>query len=626
MSVPKAITASATRAADMPKATGSTRAPQWQLDSLAYYDQIGAVRYAAQFTARALSKIRWFPATRDPDTGEVTESEDPTLTALFDRFQDPGGGRAVMTSTYGQLDFLMGEMYLLWTQADPEEEDPEEAWEIVSTLELRKQGKRLGQEMWHRIQAPGLTPQELLEAEDEDFEPLGDNVRVFRWWRQHPAYSMMADSPMRSVLAECEEIVRATHTINARLISRLAGPGIFAYPQSWQLIPLQGTVGQENPEEDPFGARLAKAMITAIGKPGSAESVAPITVKVPDGTTDQGHLYKFWDPAEVIREIDLREKAMQRFAVGVDMPPEKVMGLSTSGTQHWNAWMVDEDSWGHVAPVAQAFADNVASSYLRPAAKDENFGDWQLVCVGYDPAEVLVNPDGFADAKELHDRLVVSDEYLRNAGNATDEDAIDDDEEMARRLFMLTRQEVEVEGGAIVIPEPAVTPIPPEVPAPDPNAPPSPNGNGGPPTGEDTPRQAPVAPDGLTASSYRLLGAAEASLETVRELIGKRLIAHLSGRCPECVENARTVRSGLVAATLGPEIVLEHGPGDLVPLALDGCGAFVQTAIKMGVSHTQARALAEVLELHAITTIYEVNPELPAGFVGRVRALSGAAV
>jgi len=622
MTVPRAITASAARAADMPKATSSTRVPQWQLDALAYYDQIGAVRYAAQFTARALAKLRWFPAERD-EAGEVTESEDPKLLDLFNRVQDPGGGRSVMFSTYAQLDFLCGECYLLWSQADPDAEDDvdaEESWEVVSMLELRKQGTRMGQPLWHRISAPGLTPQELVELDDDEFEPVGDNVKVYRWWRRHPAYSMMADAPMRSVLAECEEIVRSTHSINARLLSRLAGPGIFAIPQSWSNKPLQQVVGEENPAEDPFQMRLTTAMITAIGKPGSAESVAPIVIRVPDGTTDQGHLYKVWEPNEVIRELELREKALQRFAVGVDMPPEKVMGLSTSGTQHWNAWMVDEDAWSHIDPVAQSLADNLASSYLRRAARDAGVANWQNVCVGYDPAAVLSNPDGFKDALELYDRRAVSKEYLRSQGNAQDDDAMSD-EELAEALFATTHIEVEVQNGEIVMEEPqarpTITPVPPVEQQP-PSGP-----NGRPPTGGNTPRQAPTTPDGLNASSYKLLGAAEVSMDSVRSLIGKRLLSQLQGRCPKCLEAVAGVRPGQVAATLGPEAVIEHSP-DLVSLAVDGGRDFVEAAVRMGVSHAQAQALAEVLELHVVSTIYDRSPDLPAGFVGRVRALSGA--
>lgn len=622
--VPRAITASAARATSVPRPSSSTRIPQWQIDAFAYYDQIGAVRYAAQFTARALAKLRWFPAVRD-ENGEVQESEDPQLLELWGRFQDPGGGHSMMTATYGQLDFLAGEEYLLWTTGTDEEQIDAantETWEIVSTLELKRMGKRGEAAVWHRITAPGLTPQQLLEAPDDAFEPVGDNVQVYRWWRRHPAYSMMADSPMRSVLPECEEIVRSTHSINARLISRLAGPGIFAIPQSWSVMPLSQVVGEENPQEDPFQARLTQAMITAIGKPGSAESVAPIVVRVPDGTTDQGHLYKIWEPNEVIRELELREKALQRFAVGVDMPPEKVMGLSMTRTQHWNAWMVDEDAWAHIDPVAQAFADNVASSFLRPAAMQDGLANAERVCVGYDPAAILANPDGFKDAQSLYDARAVGKKFLRAAGNATEDDAMTDDE-LAEALFAQTHIEVEVQNGAIVQqpPKPVVPPVPP---APDGGTPPiaPPSSNGQPPTGQETPRQAPPVPAGMEIA-FKLLGAAEASMEEIRARVGFRLRSHLQGTCADCHEQVRGVRSGLVAATLGPEQVLEYGPDDLAGLALDGGTNFAEVAIRYGVSNTQARALQEVLELHCVSTIYDRAPELPAGFLGRVKALTG---
>lgn len=570
MSVPNALTASASRARNSPAAVSSTRIPQWQLDSFAYYDQIGAVRYAAQFAARALAKIRWFPAIRD-DNGEVTETDDPFLVQAFDRVQDPGGGRTIMCATYGQLDFLVGESLMLWTAQDDSDPESEECWEIVSMLELRKQGKRGQAEVWHRISAPGLTPEQLIEAPDSDFKPVGDNVQVYRFWRRHPTYSQRADSPMMSVLSECEEIVRATHAINARMISRLAGPGIFAIPQSWSQKPLQRIVGEENPDEDPFQERLTTAMITAIGKPGSAESVAPIVVRVPDDTTDRGHLYRIWEPGEVIRELELREKALQRFAVGVDMPPEKVMGLSTSGTQHWNAWMVDEDAWGHIDPVAQSFADNIASSYLRPVAREAGRADWRMVCVGYDPAAVIANPNGFADAVVLYEKRAVGKDYLRDAGNAADTDKMSD-EELAEALFAETHIQVEVQGGKLVVPEPEarpdITPVPP-VPA----EPASPNGR----PGQETPRQAPEQPDAITSSSYRLMGAAEAALEEIRARLGTRLRNHVRGKCPECYAQVREVRPGLIAATLGPELVLEHGP-DLVGLAIDGGRNFVEVA------------------------------------------------
>jgi hypothetical protein len=298
------------------------------------------------------------------------------------------------------------------------------------------------------------------------------------------------------------------------------------------------------------------------------------------------------------------------------MPPEKVTGLSNAGAQHWNAWMIDEDAWGHIDPVAQSLADNLASSYLRPAARDAGFAAWQTVCVGYDPAGILTNPDSFADAIQLYDKRAVGKEYLRAAGNATDEDAMED-WELEEAVFVETGQRVEFVNGEIQEPEmpPALVPgaMPPgEAPQ---------NGNGGPPTGEETPRQAPAIPEGM--GMYMLLGAAESTLFEIRARVGSRLRNHLRGRCPDCYAQVRDTKPGEVASTLGPEIVLEHGP-DLVSLAIDGARNFMEVAVRMGVSHAQAQALAEVLELHAITSIYDRAPELPAGFMGRVRVLSGA--
>ena len=614
---PSALTASAARANSLPKPTGSVRVPQWQLDSFAYYDQIGAVRYAAQFGARALSKIRWYVGKRD-ENGEVIETEEEKVIEVWDRVQDPGGGRTEIMATYSQLDFLVGESYLVWSPAF--EDDEEEVWEIVSMLELRKQGKKLGRDVYSRIRAPGLTPQELAEADDEEFEEVGDGVRVWRFWRRHPAYSMMADAPMRAVLAECEEIVRSTHSINARLISRLAGPGIFAIPQSWSLKPLQQVVGEENPEEDPFQARLTEAMITAIGKPGSAESVAPIVVRVPDETTAMGHLYKVWDPNEVIRELELREKALHRFAVGVDMPPSKVEGIE--GSTHWNAWIIDEDAWRHIEPTAQQMADNFGSAYLRPALQQVGVADWDEYVIGYDPAGILTNPDGLKDALEMYRERVVNKEFVREAGNAGDDDAMSD-EELEEALFVATHIQVDVTNGTLEEPEPVPAPL--VQPAADGEQPPS-AVNGRPPSGEDTPRAAPPLPEGMAASAmYKILGAAELSMEEIRARVGSRLRNHLRGRCLDCSQRTEGIPSAMVASILGPDLVTEHGPDDLVSLAIGGGEHFVKIVRRAGVSATQAAALAEVLELHAVHTLYEEQPELPAGFVGRVRALEGVA-
>jgi hypothetical protein len=598
------------------------------MDAFGYYDQIGAVRYAAQFWARALSKIRWYVGEKDEE-GEIHESNDTNAQMLLDRVQDPGGGRTKMLSAYGQLRFLVGECYLLWTEA---QDDEEEAWEIVSQLEMRRGSRRAGQVTWQRIAAPGLNPRELLEAPDDAFEPVGKQVRVYRFWRPHPAYSLMADSPMRSVLSDCEEVVRCTHTINARLISRLAGPGIFAIPQSWTVVRRptpEGTPPRANdPEADPVFAEMQDAMMTAIKTPGSAESVVPIMFRVPDDTTGNAKIYKIWDPNETIRETQLRDEAIKRFAIGVDAPPEVVVGFGD--VTHWNAWMIDRDSWEHIAPVAQEFADDLGGVYLRPTAKAEGLDNWQNLVVAYDPSEFLTDPDGFSNAKDMYDRRVVGKDFLRDSGNAKETDAMTD-AELEEALFAETHIEVQVENGELKPPEtspPSITPQR-EHPAPGgaalPDQAPT---TGTPPTGKNTQQgppnngNVPPADQGLTASAYMILGAAEAAGERLREQAGSRIRNHVQGNCPECLAEIEGIPNALVALTLGETRLKEVGAPDPSLLMENGANFFVGSLVKRGISSTQARAMAELLELHAARTLFDTWPEeLPPGFVGRVQKL-----
>jgi hypothetical protein len=601
--VASALTASANRQSKLLARGEGQKAQPWQIDSLGYYDQLGVVRYASMFWARALTQIRWYVAEKD-ENGELRETENERAQAILARVHDPQGGRSAMMQAYGQLRFLNGECYLVWTMP---EDGEEESWEILSVVELRQEGSTIRDGIrvptYRRISAPGLTAKELTEATPDDFEPMPGNVMVWRMWRRHPAYSLQADAPMRSVLAECEEIVRATQAINARLISRMAAAGVFAIPKSWTQTPVNAPAGADNPRENPFQRKLTDAMMTAISNPGSAEAVVPIVIAVPDESADKGEHYRFWEPGEEIREIALRDSAIDRFGIGVDMPPEKLKGLGESN--HWNAWMLDEEGWAHIAPVAQEFADDMTGAYLLPSCEAENIeGDF---VVAYDAAEFLTNPDSFADAKDMYDRRVVGKAYLRNAGGANDTDA-PSDEELEEMLLVATRKPVDVEGGAI-----------------DEDSADDDSAGDGPPTGEDTEREAPELPESANGNAsvilqYRVLGAAEAEIESMRARAGSRLRSHVQGNCAHCAELIRGEPNERVAVVLGAETLAEVAPG-IDAIVRGSATSFTRTLVKWGVSEAKATALTELLEAHVIATIAEESPSPPAGFGARLTGI-----
>ena len=91
----------------------------WQEDALYLYDRVGECAYPANSFANVFGKIRFYPAVRT-DTGEVVEVESGPLVDLFSRIKDHSGGTSELQEGYGRLQFLIGDGYLVVSDADDE--------------------------------------------------------------------------------------------------------------------------------------------------------------------------------------------------------------------------------------------------------------------------------------------------------------------------------------------------------------------------------------------------------------------------------------------------------------------------------------------------------------------------
>ena len=183
------------------------------------------------------------------------------------------------------------------------------------------------------------------------------------------------------------------------------------------------------------------------------------------------------------------------------------------------------------------------------------------------------------------------------------------DEELQEALLVAVGQLVDVSGGQVVISEPE--PVADEVP----------------PTGEDTDPDMPPLPDDSGGSSadeqlVAIMAQAELAMLDIRSSVGRRVMAALAGgKCTECVEAVSGVPAARVVVELGEQVITDNeldlrrfaeGAGDTFGLALEARGA----------TYAQSRALQEVLELHAVASIYDLTPGLPTGFAGHVRTLT----
>lgn len=594
----------------------------WQYRSFAYYDILGEIKEAAQFYSRALSQLDLYAGEwKESEDGqkEIVPTTDPTAQELLDRIQDPGGGRSGLLSSYGRLMFLTGEAFLFVTR---EEDSGEESWEMLSMSEVRPIGGT-----YQRIKAPSLMAEEYRVPEDGDYAPLdGKTAVAYRLWKRHPQYSELADATMQGVLDICEELVLLTQGVRARTRNRMMGPGILFLDEALSPAPLE-VVGDEDPEEDPFLADIIEAATTAITDEGSAAAVAPIIqrIPVPEGKTLRDVVYhlQLSDPTQLYPETGLRREAIERIAIGLDLPPEILTGMADAN--HWSAWIVDEQTWkGHIQPVAQQLVDDLTAAYFRPALREAGVADWQKYVIDYDAAGVINHPDRTKDAKDLHDRGAIGDAALRDAADFAEGDAQTAEE---RQVWLSIKSRD---------PGFAVTGVPSRstTSGAEAEAPAISDGgtvdaglssaevDKGPP---DQPADAVEPTDtALTGSNGRpdrvadqVMGAAALAVHRCREVAGNRLKS-LAKRDTDALKLTDGVPAGLVASTLGRETVRALGghDGDLIAGTRE---LLVASLEHFGVDRPAALTIADGIEQHAVASLYQEKPRpFPPSFVNYV--------
>ncbi len=577
----------------------------WQWLALARYDDVGECWYPAQFYSRTMQRVRFFAGYRD-DKGDVQEQEAGPVADLWNRVQDPGGGITELTGSYGHLMFLTGDGYLV-----AGDDDGQEVWEYLSPVELRvlPESGPGGQVTYRRLRAPGLTPEELIEAPDGAFSPMGDEVRVYRLYRRHPTYSFWADSPTRSVLDLYQLLKMLTLAAGAEAQSRAANRGLLYVPEDLSFTSPSAEAGEEDPMQDTFLQDFIEGLMRAISDPGDAGAMAPFVMRGPGlantgvGTsTPMADLIKWiqMGPPDSYRAVDAWDKVIQRIGNGLDLPGTIVTGEARN---HWGDWLVDEQGFRqHVAPICEKFASDMVAAYLRPAARDAGIANWQDVAIGYDPSDAVNHP---ATVKEAHDRLIVSDAYYRTVIGATEQDAPDDDELERRTLVKIN-----------------VDPYAPTGPLePDGAQAPQDGGSGNdvteaPPEATPAEQASPVA----SLAAARVLGASEAHIMRARSLAGARLRNRSQG-CAECQETAKGLTASAVAPAFGVERVRDiiNGHGSEADLVAGAGDELAETLGRMGVLGEWPTELGRLVELHALRTLYESDPPpLPSGFTAAV--------
>jgi len=404
----------------------------WQSDAWSYRDAIGELRYAVNFLANCTARMRLYPACY-PLTGEDDEPQpldkvpgipDELVSMSAQAMKALGNGRMAISGMLHGLSTnksVAGESYLL---GRTDQQTGQDIWSVRSVDELV-----VWDETWRLREVPDDRENSIIPWIELD--PA--QTIISRIWTPHPRFQLLADSPLRAMLDDCEALLILRRMIRAVGRSRLATRGFLLMPDEVSLkVPVDD---DEDPEADPFMSGLTRAMMAPIVNEGTADGVVPILIKGPMEALDKVRLL------EMASTFDKEASSTRAELVGIigttfDLPKEIVEGIAD--LNHWSAWAVDDNTFRHhVEPHVIGCCDDLSSAYFRPwlaaAGVDPMWVDRMVLW--YDPTELVTHPDRTADAEKAYAAMAISGKAYRRDAGFSEEDAPTTEELEARRLW-----------------------------------------------------------------------------------------------------------------------------------------------------------------------------------------------
>jgi hypothetical protein len=422
----------------------------WQEDSWAYFDLVPEIKYSTWFLGNAMSKLRLFVATEDPEEpdGEPIPVDDERSTisqavasqaiAELRRLSGGGGGGSSLGEILREANMnleIAAEGWLIGRGQRIDEETGREtapeSWEIHSTSEVEAKKVKLpdGREASMVVKE---------NPEDRSGTPLDPDLdTAIRFWQRHPRWGNLPDCAMRGVLDECETLLVLSRQARAEARSRLPA-GILVTPAEFDYSTTDQTATDDNEEAlgDPFLNALVIALTDPIQDESSPAGLAPLLARVPSAPGDnlRDRFFHIDLARKTDEALDARIKTrIDRIARGINLPVEVVMGHQQ--TTFANAEQVDQDTYeDHLEPRAILLCDIFTGEFLRQQLReafstadgivpDEVEDEIRSVFVWMDPSRLVASPNVEENAELAYDRFELSGSAYRRYKGYDETDA-----------------------------------------------------------------------------------------------------------------------------------------------------------------------------------------------------------
>lgn len=418
---PNGLVASAARLDLTKKPAKGVLQQEWQAEAWGFYDTIGELRYAANWMGNSLSRALIYPA----DVGEdgkpsAKPTEDPrALSAAYDLLGGPTTQAQILQQVGVHLT-VVGDCYVIGET--PEETDAagepvgDDEWYVASTDELSYTAGT----GWTIDRGNGKRTLDV------------DRTVIIRIWTSHPRKRWEADSPTRAVLPILRELRQLVAVAGDEMDSRLAGAGVLLLPNNVTFPAPSQEALEANPGADPLMLALAESILVPKDDPTDSARLVPLVLRVPPDAVDKIKHISFASKLQSENQ-SAREACIKRLALGMDMPPEVLLGMANAN--HWGSWQIEEAGVKlHIAPKLMVIVEAINEGYYVPALEKAQLDPWRFT-LWFDVSQLTQRPNREQDAKDAFNAGELSAAaLLREGGFDVEGDAPTVEERVTRLL------------------------------------------------------------------------------------------------------------------------------------------------------------------------------------------------
>ena len=386
-----------------------------------YWSRIPELRYVSRYIANALSVATIYAGKADTSGPPARLPDDHPATQLVQEFAGGFTGQTELLDRLGLHLTVAGDSVLIGPKGGTGTlQAPFDQWRVYSTQEVHSRQGRV------YLKFPGNAKE----------VQIPEGAMAVRIWRPHPKLWWDADSPVKGSFQVLKELDMLNMHIISSAASRLAGAGLVVIPEELEL-PSTDTE-TEGSEVDQFIALLIEVMSMAKKNPESPAAQIPVFLRGPADYIDKiQHLDFSTDFSQMVPE--LRQGAIRRLALGMDVPPEILLGSEQSTS--WSAWQTDESTLRvHLIPLLQLIVSSLTVGWLRPMLEQLPLTDAQReelpnIVIHFDVSNLKIHQDISGDAQALYDRFGIDADTLRMAIGYSN-DAAPDEKELSRQILL----------------------------------------------------------------------------------------------------------------------------------------------------------------------------------------------